>query len=566
MRASASSVSRLFTTFLIAWLTLSLGGIARAADLSPDKDKKNKCEKLMFVPDPLDFGDVEIGQSKTATLTVTNPSTNTSPIDISAIDVTPTSFTINTMDTTCAGPLAPGGSCSVVIVFTPTKVGKKKGKVKFIIDGCPDQTAGIEGTGTKKTATPTATATATRTATPTATATATATATPTATATATTATATATATPTATPSPGLPTSCSPPTTLDDSGNAAFPQTWMGNDSGIVVWEENFTSIEDSVFTAAGGAAAYRGKGNRILGIAGGFSPPTTAYSGNGDSIFINGVTGNPLTGESWVLFNDEVTNTEYVLPITSSGVGSTPVSLGTANRGAIALDPESELGYVLACTQDGLNTPALFESTNGGSTFSPGPTGFPSGTLFLAGVAANNGTGAVSFSEGNTQYVVPFSEGATLLGTPIPMHTQTSGGSDLLALSINDVLQIGSFGFGIPSGGSPSLYVDLLAPGATAPTETTLVSGSMLINSSDSFAGGNLLPNGDVGSAFLNSSTGALTLVELPAGSSSPGFIATNTSEVNFQGSASYGPYRALFAAGEGLTTPPMILDGGGCP
>jgi Abnormal spindle-like microcephaly-assoc'd, ASPM-SPD-2-Hydin/NHL repeat len=172
-------VNRIFIIFLIAFLILSLGGVARAADLGIDPGNKKKCEKLKFKPDVGKFGDVEIGDSKPLTVTVTNPSTNTEAIDISAIDVTPASFSIDTVNTTCGGPLAPGASCDVVVKFTPTKVGEKTGTVKFIIDGCPDQTSTVTGTGIKKKATPTATATATATATsstsPTPTATATST-------------------------------------------------------------------------------------------------------------------------------------------------------------------------------------------------------------------------------------------------------------------------------------------------------------------------------------------------------------------------------------------------------
>src|SRR5579863_5707875 len=92
VRGNISSVSRLF--FLIAFLTLSIGGGAVA---------KDKCEKLTFMPDPVDFGTVNVGASTTVTLTVTNPSTNVSAIDIAAVAGAAAPFAIQS--STCSGPL-----------------------------------------------------------------------------------------------------------------------------------------------------------------------------------------------------------------------------------------------------------------------------------------------------------------------------------------------------------------------------------------------------------------------------------------------------------------------------
>jgi Abnormal spindle-like microcephaly-assoc'd, ASPM-SPD-2-Hydin len=518
-----------FTACLIALLTLSLSGVSMAADLSPDKDKKKNCEKLMFMPKHADFGNVEIGESNSLTLTVTNPSTNADAVDISKIGVVPSPpCTLNLLNTSCdsVGPLAPGSSCDVEVTFTPTKVGEAACIVTFFIEGCPDpkrpsQLAHIRAKGIKvKGPTPTATATPSATATATPTATATATATP---------TATETATPTATATP-----LDQPTTLDDSGNGAFPMTWKGNGVGSVVWEENFLGFEFSFF---GGSV---------------FSAPVSVFN-NGHNIFGNGLTGNPATNTSYLLFTDQVLNTINFLPINSSGVAGTPVSLGTGTTGAIAFDPTTN--WILVATQNGLSTPLLFMSSNGGSSFIPGPTGFPSGTVFLGRVAANNGAGAVSYSSGNTQSVSTFSLGHDVFDATIPMHTQTSGGSSLDALAMNANGEIASFGFQSPSGGPESLFVDLLPPGTTTPTETILGPVNFSVD-----AGGNLLSNGDVGSAFLNSSTGVLTLVDLPNGSSTPITFATDTSQVNFQAFASFSDSDVLFAAGEGPTTPPAKI------
>jgi hypothetical protein len=139
-------MKRLFTTFLIAFLTLSIGGVASA---------KNKCEKLEFSPDPVNFGENEIGAIAKVTepLTVTNPSKNVSAVDIRSYNPSPSSpFTVDTESSACLGSLAPGGSCTVTVTFTPTKKGKKKGKVHFYITDYPEQAAELTGVGGTKTA------------------------------------------------------------------------------------------------------------------------------------------------------------------------------------------------------------------------------------------------------------------------------------------------------------------------------------------------------------------------------------------------------------------------------
>jgi hypothetical protein len=168
----------------------------------PEKKKKS-CEELTLTPDPLNFGNVDVGATGMATVTVTNPATNPA-VDVVTVAAKPDPpFSIGS--TTCT-TLQPGGTCTVVVHFTPKKKGKAQGKLEVTYLGCPDSTHGkssdvpLHGKGVASAATPTATATATPTgsATPTQTATPTVSATPTATA-----TATRTATRTPTPSPSI---------------------------------------------------------------------------------------------------------------------------------------------------------------------------------------------------------------------------------------------------------------------------------------------------------------------------------------------------------------------------
>jgi hypothetical protein len=146
--------------------------------------KKAGCPKLKFTPDPVNFGNVPVGQSKSITVTVTNTST-TESADVLTISAKPNPpFSVDTVNTDCApGEFGPGATCKLVLVCAPHKAKKFKGDAAFTFGtkGCKPQEVKLDCDGVAPVATPTATATMTPT--PTATPTATQTPTPTATAT-----------------------------------------------------------------------------------------------------------------------------------------------------------------------------------------------------------------------------------------------------------------------------------------------------------------------------------------------------------------------------------------------
>jgi Abnormal spindle-like microcephaly-assoc'd, ASPM-SPD-2-Hydin len=111
-------MNRICGAFLIAFLTLSICGVAFA---------KDKC-KLGFSPDPMPFDFVEVGQSKTLTVTVTNEGTNN--VDITAVGGVEPPFSI--ASSTCTEVLGPGATCQVMITFSPTVKGAKRDKVHFL--------------------------------------------------------------------------------------------------------------------------------------------------------------------------------------------------------------------------------------------------------------------------------------------------------------------------------------------------------------------------------------------------------------------------------------------------
>lgn len=74
---------------------------------------------LSITPDPLDFGSVNVGNSSTSYLTVTNPSGS----NVNVFMVAPTGsvdFSVVTGETTCIPTLPAYGSCQVAIEFAPS--------------------------------------------------------------------------------------------------------------------------------------------------------------------------------------------------------------------------------------------------------------------------------------------------------------------------------------------------------------------------------------------------------------------------------------------------------------
>ncbi len=117
---------------LAALLTVATGfvayDVAIAADLAtaPDAKKSASAGTLKITPDQHDFGKVIVGlTSNFLSLTVTNNSPSAS-IEFTSIVASPP-FEIQT-DRCSGSPLAPVGTCEVVVVFRPTAIGKVKKK------------------------------------------------------------------------------------------------------------------------------------------------------------------------------------------------------------------------------------------------------------------------------------------------------------------------------------------------------------------------------------------------------------------------------------------------------
>ena len=211
-------------------VSLCCGILLAFAAPTPRAEAKQSCAKLETMPAPVNFGNVAVGSTGHATVTVTNPATNPA-VNLGGPIVVPNP-PFSAGSNSCA-TLQPGGTCQVDLNFAPSKKGKALGKLQVGYTGCPTANHGkstkdkLEGVGVIA-ATATPTATPTRTATPTATATQTATST--ATATATTATATTTATPTSTP-----TTAPPYSSCTDVLTATFEQpavAVLGDNVGI----------------------------------------------------------------------------------------------------------------------------------------------------------------------------------------------------------------------------------------------------------------------------------------------------------------------------------------------
>jgi hypothetical protein len=496
-------------------VSLCCGILLAFAALTPQAEAKEKCEKLVTTPDPVNFGDVAVGGSTSVTVTVTNPTANPA-VDVVATIVEPMP-PFSAGSNNCA-TLQPGGTCQVVVNFTPTKKGKAHGKLEVTYTGCPDANHGksskdkLEGTGViEATATPTATptrtptSTATATSTPTQTVTATATRTPTATATA--ATATPTFTPTGTPIPlHRLSTCDAPTELDSTGSTSFPEAvaMSGDPAGSALWL-NLNTPNTIMFSFFNGSS---------------WSTAAPVFK-NGDTFSLFSAAGNPNTNESFLLFTDNTNATLDVLSVASNGTAGTPVSLGTFTGGVIAVDPITGTIYVGA--QSGLAQPQAFVSTNGGMTFNPGPT-LPTlpPASFLNGIAANSGTLAVGYSSGGSDEAI-FSSGGGAFGSPITMFTESNGSSAVDGFALNSA---GTLAVGVldtPSGGTTALIQSTLPSGSTSPAVTSLVSNGV---SQFPRLGGGEQSNGDT--AFGFDDLGTLTIAQFGNDSLTPSTLTTS--------------------------------------
>jgi hypothetical protein len=105
-------------------------------------------------PDPLAFGNVNVGASSSQTSTITNTGSN--PIDLSTPtiggpDASQYAFASPAAPSDCdsSDSLAAGGSCNVRVVFQPTTTGAKTAHVTLPSSNASDSTVGLTGTGTQ---------------------------------------------------------------------------------------------------------------------------------------------------------------------------------------------------------------------------------------------------------------------------------------------------------------------------------------------------------------------------------------------------------------------------------
>jgi hypothetical protein len=99
-----------------------------------------------FAPSTLNFGKVKLGKSRSKTLVIGNHSArNGNNVVIVSEATTSRLFTVTNQ---CRQALLPGGSCKVVVVFTPTDVTPQEAKLVINDDaaGAP-QMIDLNGTG-----------------------------------------------------------------------------------------------------------------------------------------------------------------------------------------------------------------------------------------------------------------------------------------------------------------------------------------------------------------------------------------------------------------------------------
>jgi len=126
-----SEIGALFFGILLAFAALTSQAQAQtiaqmqASDgVHPEKGKKESCAKLQLTPDPVNFGDVEVGNTASRTVTVTNPQTNPT-VDVGAGTKKP----FSAESRTCSA-LPPGGTCEIDVSFAPEKKGKLTARSK----------------------------------------------------------------------------------------------------------------------------------------------------------------------------------------------------------------------------------------------------------------------------------------------------------------------------------------------------------------------------------------------------------------------------------------------------
>jgi hypothetical protein len=97
-------------------------------------------DRFTFTPDPLELGDVEVGQSRVGTLTVTN--TGDRPLEINAFQLDGPAYGF--AGTTCFGtPVAPGGTCTVNVTVTSPDAGHRNAEVIAFSRGGASRAASV---------------------------------------------------------------------------------------------------------------------------------------------------------------------------------------------------------------------------------------------------------------------------------------------------------------------------------------------------------------------------------------------------------------------------------------
>lgn len=145
-RKSQRSRHGLAVVFLAALFGVSCGGAMPKASLSAPSTGGNKDGSLSLNKSSLDFGNVQLGSSKSSSLTLTNSSASGGPsVTFSQVATSGAGFG----DTTASLPvvLAPGQTTTIAVMFAPKAAGAVNGSLYITVDGAADP-ANVPLTGT----------------------------------------------------------------------------------------------------------------------------------------------------------------------------------------------------------------------------------------------------------------------------------------------------------------------------------------------------------------------------------------------------------------------------------
>lgn len=131
---------------LAALLGVSCGGAMQQVTHSTTTTGGTKAASLSLNESSLDFGNVQVGSSKSNSIALTNSSASDGPsVTFSQVTATGTGFGV----TTAALPivLAPGQSTTITVTFAPKTAGAATGSLSIAVDGASDP-ANVPLTGT----------------------------------------------------------------------------------------------------------------------------------------------------------------------------------------------------------------------------------------------------------------------------------------------------------------------------------------------------------------------------------------------------------------------------------